>query len=99
MQPRGLEVVMSSTASYPKAAGLAGQAAGRATYRVRALVAPGALLNPASEADGRGARPKEIRGAQWGVAESGKGRAATKAHAGKTGPALWKSRGGSLGRG
>ena len=62
------------------------------------LVAPGALLNPASEADGRGARPKEIRGAQWGAAESGKGRAATKAHAGKTGPAGWKSRGGSLRR-
>ena len=60
------------------------------------LVAPGALLNPASEADGRGARPKEIRGAQWGAAESEWGRAATKAHAGKTGPAWWMSRGGSL---
>ena len=63
------------------------------------LVAPGALLNPASEADGRGARPKEIRGAQWGADESGRGRAAVKAHAGKTGPAWWKSRGGSLRRG
>ena len=99
MQPRGLEVVMSSPASYPRAAGPVGQTAGRATSGARALVAPGALLNPASEADGRGARPKEIRGAQWGADESGKGRAATKAHAGKTGPAWWKSRGGSLRRG
>ena len=98
MQPRGPDVVMSSPASYPRAAGPVGQTVGRATSGARALVAPGALLNPASEADGRGARPKEIRGAQWGAAESGKGRAATKAHAGKTGPAWWVSRGGSLGR-
>ena len=58
MQPRGLEVVMSSPASYPRAAGPAGQTAGRATCGVRALVAPGALLKPASEAESRGARPR-----------------------------------------
>ena len=98
MQPRSLEVVVSSPASYSRAAGPVGQTAGRATSGARALVAPGALLNPASEADGRGARPKEIRGAQWGADESGKGRAATKAHAGKAGPAWWMSRGGSLRR-
>jgi hypothetical protein len=98
MQPRSLEVVVSSPASYSRAAGPVGQTAGRATSGARALVAPGALLNPASEANGRGARPKEIRGAQWGADESGKGRAATKAHAGKAGPAWWMSRGGSLRR-
>ena len=48
---------MSSPASYPKAAGPAGQTAGRATCGVRALVAPGALLKPASEAECRGTRP------------------------------------------
>ena len=99
MQPRGLEVVLSSPASHPRAAGPVGQTAGRATSGARALVAPGALLNPASEADGRGALPKEFRGAQWGADESGRGRVATKAHAGKTGPARWMSSGGSLMRG
>ena len=67
------------------AAGPAGQAAVRAAGRVGALVAPGALLNPAPEAEGRGSLPKEIRGARWGADVSGKGRAATKAHAGKQG--------------
>ena len=76
---------MSSTASYPMAAGPAGQTAVRAAGRVGALVAPGAPLNPASEAECRGARPKEIRGAQKGADESGERRAATKAHAGKKG--------------
>ena len=85
MQPGGLEVVMSSTASYPMAAGPAGQTAVRAAGRVGALVAPDALLNPAPEAECRGARPKEIRGARWGADVSGEGRAATKAHAGKQG--------------
>ena len=51
MQPRGLEVVMSSPASYPRAAGPAGQTAGRATCGARALVAPGALLKPVSRPD------------------------------------------------
>ena len=73
MQPRGPEVVMSAPASYPRAAGPVGETAGRATSGARALVAPGAFLNPASEANGRGARPKEIRGAQWGADESGGG--------------------------
>ena len=81
MQPRGLEVVMSSPASYPRAAGPVGETAGRATCGARASVAPGAPLKPASEAECRGARPKEIRGAQRGADESGEGRAAAKAHA------------------
>ena len=43
--------------------------------------------------------PKEIRGVRWGADESGEGRAATKAHAGKAGPAWWMSRGGPPRRG
>ena len=84
MQLRVLEVVMSSPASYPKAAGPAGQTAGRATGGARALVAPGALLKPVSEAERRGARPKEISQEAPGRALMGpvEGRVATKAHAG-----------------
>ena len=94
-KPRGCQ---SSPASYPKAAGPAGQTAGRATSGARALVAPGARLNPAPEADCRGARPRRSEAPMGGRRRVRKGRAATKAHAGKTGPAWWKSRGGSLRR-
>ena len=53
-RPRGCHVIPGVI---PKAAGPAGQTAGRATCGVRALVAPGALLKPATEAERRGPRP------------------------------------------
>ena len=94
MQPRGLEVVMSSTASYPKAAGPAGQTAGRAAGRVGALVAPDALLNPAPEAECRGARPKGIQRRPLGRRRVRRGAGGDQGTCRKTGPAWRMSRGG-----
>jgi hypothetical protein len=69
-KPRGCQ---SSPASYPKAAGPAGQTAGRATSGARALVAPGARLNPAPEADCRCARPRRSEAPMGGADGSEKG--------------------------
>ena len=90
---------MSSTASYPKAAGPAGQTAGRAAGRVGALVAPGAPLNPASEAECRGARPKGDQRRPLGRRRVRRGAGGDQGTCRKAGPAWRMSRGGQPRRG